>query len=143
MIQENIFNKDGKQTGSRKKYETIGRLRVLERHEEEYEEYRRQMDIRQERMKEKEEEERIARATTHTKPVSVDLPPSATETYTKTVQNKEVDDEVFYKAALDEYEDDEKVPETWAKALTLCKGEEQCAKWKYVELRVEWLLKHQ
>ena len=48
-------------------------------------------------------------------------------------------DEEYYKAALDEYEENEKVPETWAKALTICQGDEDKAKWKYIELRVEWL----
>lgn len=48
-------------------------------------------------------------------------------------------DEDYYKAALDEYEENEKVPETWAKALTICQGDEDKAKWKYIELRVEWL----
>lgn len=48
-------------------------------------------------------------------------------------------DEEYYKAALDEYEENEKVPETWAKALTICQGDEDKAKWKYIGLRVEWL----
>lgn len=50
-------------------------------------------------------------------------------------------DEAYYKLALDEFEENQKVPETWAKALTLSKGDEQSAKWKYVELRVERLSK--
>lgn len=54
-----------------------------------------------------------------------------------------VDDEVFYKAALDEVEEDDKVAETWAKALTLCRGDKEAAKWKYIELRVEWLCQNQ
>jgi len=70
------------------------------------------------------------------------LPKSVEETYRLKHKQPDIDDEQFYKAALDEYEENEKVPETWAKALTLCKGDEQSAKWKYVELRVEWLLKH-
>lgn len=51
----------------------------------------------------------------------------------------EIDDEAFYKAALDEYEQDEMVPETWAKALSLSSGVNEKAKWKYVELRVAYL----
>ena len=70
------------------------------------------------------------------------LPETVEETYRVNPEQREVNDEQFYKAALDEYEENEKVPETWAKALTLCKGDEQSAKWKYIELRVEWLLRH-
>ena len=61
-----------------------------------------------------------------------DITPTVTKTFT---------DEHFYKAALDEYDEDAKIPETWAKAITLCKGDEVAAKWKYVELRVEGLVK--
>lgn len=56
-----------------------------------------------------------------------------------TVGKSPTSDEEYYKAALDEYHENEKVPETWAKALTLCEGNQEKAKWKYVELRVEWL----
>lgn len=53
--------------------------------------------------------------------------------------DQEIDDEAFYKAALDECEEDEMVPETWAKALSLSSGVKEKAKWKYVELRVAYL----
>lgn len=48
-----------------------------------------------------------------------------------------VDDEVFYKLALEECDNGEKVAKTWAKALTICKGNVHEAKWEYVNLRVK------
>ena len=48
-------------------------------------------------------------------------------------------DEEFYKIALDEHDDGELNAATWAKAITLCAGDKEAAKWKYVELRVEGL----
>lgn len=50
-----------------------------------------------------------------------------------------VDDEIFYKLALEECDNDEKVAKTWAKALTICKGNVHEAKWEYVTLRVKYL----
>ena len=84
----------------------------------------------------------IERPASISRTLSPGLPSTVKETYKLHSEARDIDDEQFYKAALDEYEENEKVPETWAKALTLCKGDEQSAKWKYVELRVEWLLKH-
>lgn len=68
------------------------------------------------------------------KPALPDITPTVTKTFT---------DEHFYIAALDEYDEDAKIPETWEKAITLCKGDKVAAKWKYVELRVESLVKQQ
>ena len=48
-------------------------------------------------------------------------------------------DEVYYKDALDEVEQNKQVAETWAKALTISKGDALKAKWAYVELRVDRL----
>lgn len=71
------------------------------------------------------------------------LPKSVRDSYKLPKEKPRFDDEEFYKAALDEVEEDEKVATTWAKALTLCKGDTEAAKWKYVELRVEWLCQNQ
>lgn len=48
-------------------------------------------------------------------------------------------DDVYYEQALDELEQGNEKKDTYAKALTLCKGDTEQAKWRYVELRVEAL----
>ena len=48
-------------------------------------------------------------------------------------------DEKHYEAALLEYSDDQIVNSTYAKALVLNKGDEEAAKWTYVQLRAEKL----
>ncbi|MDC1346098.1 hypothetical protein N8159_02630 [Planktomarina temperata] len=48
-------------------------------------------------------------------------------------------DEKHYEAALLEYSDDQIVTSTYAKALVLNKGDEEAAKWTYVQLRAEKL----
>ncbi|MDB4200609.1 hypothetical protein N9792_05725 [Planktomarina temperata] len=48
-------------------------------------------------------------------------------------------DEKHYETALWEYSDDQIVNSTYAKALVLNKGDEEAAKWTYVQLRAEKL----
>lgn len=69
----------------------------------------------------------------------IELHGSTKTKHARAIQENLIDDEKFYKAALEEFEQDEKVSETWAKAISLSEGDIQKGKWKYVELRVQYL----
>lgn len=50
------------------------------------------------------------------------------------------DEEILWEMALKEVEGDSRVPGLWAKAFSMCEGEENRAKAKYIELRVAQLI---
>jgi hypothetical protein len=51
-------------------------------------------------------------------------------------------DENLYLSATNEFESDDRDPALWAKCMSLCEGDEQRAKYKYIKERVTSIEKH-
>lgn len=64
------------------------------------------------------------------------VPPSIPKIFPSQKSSKTKSDDEYYEYALREVENNLQISSTWAKAMTLCKGDSAAAKWKYIELRV-------